>query len=207
MVSTVLDQQVSGFAPKERGLSSSSLGRSYNFDMNMSTKLGRNFHDQFSNSKKSSAFDAQNTHGFLGSQTYNRPLDPLRHHLQNQKYHQESRSYSNEQIKGMASQNANKSPLSQYFGQTHGDRDASEQLFNYRDLSKEAIQRQRAAIQGTDRITSYPTNITNMTPDQIPVSPDVGSQAYKGSTGLEPTVSHFTNEFSASGFTWRQEKL
>lgn len=102
MVSTVLDQQVSGFAPKERGLSSSSLGRSYNFDMNMSTKLGRNFHDQFSNSKKSSAFDAQNTHGFLGSQTYNRPLDPLRHHLQNQKYHQESRSYSNEQIKGMA---------------------------------------------------------------------------------------------------------
>ena len=62
-------------------------------------------------------------------------------------------------------------------------------------------------MQGSDRLANYPTNVSNMTHDQIVMSSDVGSQAYKCSTGPEPVVSNFNNEFNSSGFNWRHDKL
>jgi hypothetical protein len=59
IISSMNDMQVSSSqAAKERGLSSTSWGRSYNFEMNASRKLGRNAHENhYSNSKKSSGFE------------------------------------------------------------------------------------------------------------------------------------------------------
>lgn len=87
-----------------------------------------------------------------------------------------------------------------------GDKELPREVFNYRDLSQDASRRSRAGLQATDRPISYPTNMTNMTHDQIVVSPESSSQAQKRSSAADQAPLS-NNEMSNRGLSWRADKL